>query len=204
LTVKKRAISFVVVMSAIIAVGLLSAYAPSQSSALGIRPLVAPAAAAPAAVNVTIPNGAGLPAGAPGYAPDAITVVIGVNNTVNFVNMDQGASHTVTCMTASTCPATFDSGNMVKSPSSGTPGGVFTYTFTVPGTYKYLCTYHSWMTGSVTVLAATSSASATSTTTATTPEFPASAVAAVLLVAIVAMVLALRVYPLRSRGSGSA
>ena len=89
-------------------------------------------------VNVTIPAGAGTPAGAPGYAPDTIVVVIGVNNTVNWVNADSSI-HTVTANDNS-----FNSGNMNQ-------GDSFVYTFTTPGTYKYHCIYHSWMQGTVIV-----------------------------------------------------
>jgi plastocyanin len=73
-----------------------------------------------------------------GYDPDNITVVIGVNNTVIWTNNDN-EPHTVTATDKS-----FDSGNM-------NPGATFTYKFTTPGTYTYICTYHPWMRGYVTV-----------------------------------------------------
>src|ERR1022692_3618304 len=57
-----------------------------------------PLASAQSTVAVSIPLGAGLgKAEAPGYAPAAITVIIGVNNTVTWQNNDN-ASHTVTPM----------------------------------------------------------------------------------------------------------
>ncbi len=31
-------------------------------------------------------------------------------------------------------------------------GDTYMFTFTVPGTYQYSCQYHSWMTGTVTVV----------------------------------------------------
>jgi len=192
---KRGALPFVVIISAALAVGLLSTFAPSP---LGLHPLAAPVSAAPATVMISEPNGSGLPSGAPGYSPDSVKVVIGVNNTVEWVNNDQGASHTVNSSSVPTGAVAFGSGNMIKAPSATTAGGTYSYTFTVPGTYQYYCTYHSWMKGTVVVLAATTSGA---TTTATTPEFPAGAVAAVLLVAIIGMVLALRVFPIRSRGS---
>jgi len=74
-----------------------------------------------------------------GYDPDNITVMIGVNNTVIWTNNDN-EPHTVTATDGS-----FDSGNM-------NPGATFTYTFTKPGVYSYICTYHPWMRGYVTVL----------------------------------------------------
>lgn len=89
------------------------------------------------AVNVSIIPGAG--SYATGYDPDNITVVIGINNTVIWTNNDNEA-HTVTASDGS-----FDSGNM-------NPGATFDYTFTTPGTYPYICTYHPWMHGYVTVI----------------------------------------------------
>ena len=89
------------------------------------------------AVQVSIFPGAA--SYATGYDPDNITVVIGVNNTVTWTNNDN-EPHTVTAADGS-----FDSGNM-------NPGATFTYTFTKPGTYMYICTYHPWMHGYVTVI----------------------------------------------------
>lgn len=93
-------------------------------------------------VKVSMLNGAGSNASiAKSYAPDPATVVIGVNNTVTWVNNDS-SPHTVTANDGS-----FNSGNVA-------PGGVFTYTFTTPGTYEYHCIYHPWMIGTITVKAA--------------------------------------------------
>ena len=88
------------------------------------------------AVRVSIIPGAG--SYATGYAPDNITVVIGVNNTVVWTNNDN-EPHTVTATDGS-----FDSGTM-------NPDATFTYTFKTPGTYTYICTLHPWMHGYVTV-----------------------------------------------------
>ncbi len=74
------------------------------------------------------------------YLPDPITVVAGVNSTINWINNDN-APHTVTANDAS-----FDSGNVAQGQS-------FTFTFTTPGTYQYHCVYHPWMTGTVIVKA---------------------------------------------------
>jgi plastocyanin len=96
------------------------------------------------AVKVSMPSGAGNPSGAPGYAPAKITLVLGVNSTVTWTN-DDSAAHTVTSTSVPTGAASFDSGNM-------SPGAAFTYTFTVAGTYQYHCSYHNWMTATVTVV----------------------------------------------------
>jgi plastocyanin len=91
-------------------------------------------------VTVVIPNGAGADTTGPGYSPATITVVVGMNSTVTWVNQDD-VPHTVTANGQA-----FDSGNL-------NPGAHFTYTFTLPGTYTYYCTYHPWMHGKVIVVA---------------------------------------------------
>ena len=98
-------------------------------------------------VNVTIPNNAGTPpqgytSGAKttfGFSPDTITVVIGKNNTVQWINNDT-AVHTATSDTA----GIFDTGTI---PS----GGSASFTFTTPGTYTYHCSFHAWMQGTIIV-----------------------------------------------------
>ena len=92
----------------------------------------------PATAQVSILAGAAYP-NSTGFSPSTITVVIGVNNTVQWVNNDT-APHTVTATDHS-----FDSGNL-------NPGDTWTYTFTKPGTYSYVCTYHPWMMGTVIVV----------------------------------------------------
>jgi plastocyanin len=143
-----------------------------------------PLASAQSTVVVSMPSGAGSGASAaPGYAPDNIIVVIGVNNTVEWTNNDtvagKGTSHTVTPKTqpaAGNWPST-GSGNMLVNTT-------YSFTFTVPGNYTYYCTYHSWMTGTVIVEAAS-----TSTATHTTPEFPAAYLALILFAVIAAVIL---------------
>jgi plastocyanin len=110
------------------------------------------------AVAVSIPSGAGSPNGAPGYSPDKITLVIGVNNTVTWTNNDGSTHHTVTSSSVPSGASSFNSGDLAG-------GATFTYTFTAPGTYQYLCSYHSWMTGTVVVEAGSGSANSTSSTT---------------------------------------
>lgn len=151
-------------------------------------------ASAQSTVMVSIPAGAGAgPSAAPGYAPDVITVVIGVNNTVTWTNNDP-IHHTVTSTAGN---GSISSGDMAQ-------GVTFTYTFSTPGTYNYLCVYHAWMTGTVIVLAASTSTSSSSSTH-TTPEFPAAWLALVLFAAIAAVVLvSSRLRPMLStRASGA-
>ena len=104
--------------------------------------------------------------------------MIGVNNTVTWTNGDTnngGTDHTVTSLPGN--GTILSSGIMAE-------GANFTQTFTTPGTYEYHCTIHSWMTGSVVVLAATS------TSTHTTAEFPSAALAVTLFAVIAAVILA--------------
>ncbi len=140
-----------------------------------------PFASAASTVVVTIPPGAGgasaQASNAPGYSPDTITVVIGVNNTVEWINNDtlagKGTAHTVTDTTQPSGGGFVGSGNLDANQS-------WSFTFTVPGTYQYHCGYHSWMSGTVVVLAQTAQA----------PEFPTAALAAVLFAVIAAVVVA--------------
>jgi plastocyanin len=146
--------------------------------------MLAPAHAQ-SSVTVKIPAGAGAgPNAAPGYAPDSVKVVIGVNNTVVWTNGDTdngGTDHTVTSTSVPAGASSFDSGIMAA-------GATFTQTFTVPGTYQYHCSLHAWMTGMVVVEEGSPTPA---------PEFPASAFAGVLLVA---MMVAIVVIP-RARGN---
>lgn len=73
------------------------------------------------------------------FVPQTITVEVGVNNTITWMNQDS-APHTVTANSNS-----FNSGTIV-------PGSNFTMTFTTPGTYQYHCNIHPFMTGTVIVL----------------------------------------------------
>ena len=158
-----------------------------------------PPASAQSTAVVTMPSGSGSPSGGPGYAPDSITVVIGVNNTVMWTNNDtvngRGTSHTVT-------PKTQPAGGDWPSAGSGNipVNQTYSFTFTAPGTYTYYCAYHSWMTGTVVVEAATS----TTTSTSTTPEFPLASLAVVLFAVIAAMILVTpRLRPTRTGMSGT-
>jgi plastocyanin len=96
------------------------------------------------AVPVSIYSGSANKNDPPGYTPDSITLVVGVNNTVTWTNNDS-VHHTVTTTSAPT-GGSFDSGNM-------NAGATCTHTFTVPGTYQYYCKYHAWMTGTIIVKA---------------------------------------------------
>lgn len=118
----------------------------------------------PSNVTVTILLGSGSNKQSPGYSPQNITVVIGLNNTVVWLNNDT-AHHTVTSSTGA-----FSSGDLA-------PGQSYPFTFTEPGIYKYYCAYHSWMSGSVVV-------------TAPIPEFPSPSLILLASLLIIASVFA--------------
>jgi plastocyanin len=136
-----------------------------------------PAASAITTVQVSMPAGAGNgPNSAPGFTPDTITVVIGVNNTVEWTNNDSPSHHNV---------ASAAGNGTIQSPDMA-PGATFTYTFSTPGTYNIVCTYHQWMTSVVIVKSSTAPA----------PEFPAAWLAVILFAVIaVAVVAAPRLKP---------
>lgn len=96
------------------------------------------------------------------FSPATITVVIGVNNTVTWTNMDS-VTHTVTADDGS-----FGSGDLSN-------GQTYTHTFTAPGSFGYHCSIHTYMKGNVvvkgsgsTTTSATASSTASTTTSATT------------------------------------
>lgn len=99
-------------------------------------------ATAPKTIQIYIYDGASNPSNTPGYTPDSVVLVIGVNNTVTWTNNDS-AAHTVTSSIAPLC-GSFGSGNM-------NPGDTYTHTFIVAGSYEYYCAYHHWMMGTILV-----------------------------------------------------
>ena len=126
----------------------------------------APRASAQGVVDVTIQNYA--------FSPSSITVVIGVNDTVTWTNMDS-VVHTVTAGGGA-----FDSGDLA-------PGQSFTQTFTTPGTYAYHCSIHTYMQGTVTVLGSGSGTTSTPGSSGGVPEFTFQGVAvAAIMVALTA------------------
>jgi len=71
------------------------------------------------------------------YQPASITVVIGKNNTVQWVNTDSVA-HTVSSFLVPSGAQTFNS-DLIQ------PDHGFTVTLSVPGVYKYTCMWHPWL-----------------------------------------------------------
>ena len=73
-----------------------------------------------------------------GMAFNPATITVKAGTTIKWTNMD-GIAHTVTSN-----DGTFDSGSLGG-------GGVFTWTFSAPGTFGYHCAFHSSMKASVVV-----------------------------------------------------
>jgi len=136
-----KAFTAVIAIVAVAAVGLL-AFVASSNAGPPNTSVCSSSVSTGQPVHLSIYSGSGNSANPPGYQPDAITLVIGVNNTVTWTN-DDSAAHTVTS-TSAPSGGSFNSGNM-------NPGVTCTHTFTVPGTYQYGCAYHSWMKGTIIV-----------------------------------------------------
>ncbi|MGA2663914.1 MAG: plastocyanin/azurin family copper-binding protein [Nitrososphaerales archaeon] len=92
--------------------------------------------------TVTIPQGAGGPQQL-NFGPASLTVSAGA--TITFSDQDTSAIHDVH-FTSGPSGATLPpaSPNLSK-------GSTFTVTLTAPGTYDYICDYHPWMKGTITV-----------------------------------------------------
>ena len=91
----------------------------------------------------------------PVWADDAAAVKIG-NFTFGPQELKVKAGTTVTWTNEDDIPHTVVSPNNFRSKTLDTDG-VYSFTFTTPGTYKYFCSLHPHMTGTVVVETATGS-----------------------------------------------
>jgi plastocyanin len=107
-----------------------------------VPPGITGASTTTAVAMITVPAGTGSSSSL-NFSPSTITVVIGVNNTVIW-NNDDVATHTVTSSNVPSGAQPFDDANLA-------PGGSFSATLTVAGTYDYHCNIHSWMKGIIIV-----------------------------------------------------
>jgi len=96
------------------------------------------------------------------FGPPSLTITAG--DTVRWTNLD-AVVHSVTSVNGA-----FDSGEFGE-------GEAFSFTFTTPGTYDYLCTPHPQMTGRIVVVAGAADPSVPAGSAA--PSVPASAAASV-------------------------
>ena len=155
----------------------------------------APLAFAQSTASVTVKKGAGSSGSCTTdcFQPDNVSV--GVGDIVTWTNTD-AQLHTVSSGNGpndNTTGSVFDTGF-----STFKPGTTFSHTFQTAGTFNYYCQLHPWMTGMVTVGAASTPTPTTNATTPTptinattnstaTPEFGPVA-SLVLVIAIVSMV----------------
>lgn len=93
-------------------------------------------------VTVRIPNGSASDNGKT-LTPAIITITIGVNNTVRWINEDNRI-HLILSGEPENPSGLFDSG-IIRG------GEEFLFTFTEPGEVKVFCTMHPWKTGTVIV-----------------------------------------------------
>lgn len=80
------------------------------------------------------------------YSPDVVTVVLGANNTVRWVNQADVANEIVPDMPLIQNGKSFGSDGVIK------PDQSYTFTFTEPGIFAYHTEPHPWMKGTIIVL----------------------------------------------------
>ncbi len=71
------------------------------------------------------------------------TVMVGINNTIEWVN-DDSVGHTATALVAPAGALKFNSGLILE-------GKTFSVTLTATGVYRYTCAWHNWLAGQITV-----------------------------------------------------
>jgi len=120
------------------------------SSSGGSAPPSGGSGASPVAgIKIIIPNGVNLNH-ALDFTPSTVVLVIGVNNSVTWVNQDT-TDHTATftVVPAGVTPSSVSASDVPPGTSFGP------VTFTVAGTYDYHCQFHpGWMRGTIIVKAA--------------------------------------------------
>jgi plastocyanin len=130
------AILIPIALGAVLINGPLSLPAKTVQAATGST-----SSSGPSTPTITIPLGAGSGAN---FSPSTLTVASGT--TITFVS-DDTAVHNID-FTALPAGATIAGG----TPSSNLKdGNSYTVTLTTPGTYTFVCDYHSWMKGTITV-----------------------------------------------------
>lgn len=123
---------------------------------------VAPRSTIPAVSIVTIPENASLESSGRNFEPSPIKVVIGVNNTVRWINQDLVMSSVVADesgdpdfvnATKILCENDDEQNcSVIPGENMLLPGGIFEHTFTNPGVFDYYSVPHPQMRGTVIVL----------------------------------------------------
>ena len=101
----------------------------------------------PQTTKILIASGTGN-SGTLNFNPASLKVKIGVNNKITWANNDN-TNHSVTFTSAHSGVSL----TSLTDPDNLNAGEVFTRTLTVPGTYQYHCTFHTWMQATITVTA---------------------------------------------------
>jgi plastocyanin len=79
------------------------------------------------------------------YVPSNVKVVVGINNSVTWINQDNLSQHTVV---TDVVPPGGSQVDLILGTNQ-----TYTIKFTVPGVYHYYCMWHpAWMKGTITVL----------------------------------------------------
>ncbi|AFU58064.1 cupredoxin domain-containing protein [Candidatus Nitrososphaera gargensis Ga9.2] len=99
----------------------------------------------PQSVTIIIPANASIPDANPTFSPKEITVVLGVNNTVVWINQSNSPERVI----GEDVNAPGDFGKIRSLIEAG--GGTWAFTFTEEGTYNYLSDIHPWLKGTVIV-----------------------------------------------------
>lgn len=97
--------------------------------------------------TVIIPEGSSVPENGSNFTPETIMVMIGINNTVVWVNQD-----TVPGSVRANDQSDPDFFTAASKPIFILPGDEFRYTFTQPGEFDYHSEPHPWKHGTVIVL----------------------------------------------------
>jgi len=129
--------------------GLQPKFQAPSSSGGSVAPSGGGGTSPVAGIKIIIPNGVNLNH-ALDFAPSTVVLVIGVNNSVSWVNQDS-TDHTATFTVVPT-GVTASSVSASDVPPGTSFGPV---TFTVAGTYDYHCQFHpGWMRGTIIVKSA--------------------------------------------------
>ncbi len=104
--------------------------------------------------TVIIPDGASNPYRQLNFEPKIVRVILGINNTVSWVNQDSVATNVVSDTNyVDPVSGPFDSRNPAYLSTTGNgflnPSKTFNFTFTQPGTFGYHGVPHPWMQGTV-------------------------------------------------------
>jgi len=97
----------------------------------------------PQSVTLTIPANASSPNADVSFEPKEITVVLGVNNTVVWVNKSNTLERVI--------GEEGTQSDFANVKSLIPEGGTWSFTFTEKGTYNYLSNIHPWLRGTVIV-----------------------------------------------------